>query len=207
MPLHLRNTLTGGHNFGLTSGLIIDSQAFERQSEKDKRTKAVVPVARADNVAVFLSGTPARPLDRRTLQPNLGTTLLYAPHVPDWDSYATRYCDAKQGRFVLECSGASNLEGVVAVRHDPRLKSEVLAQLPAKRRQKVDIDIPYSRVKDIKKKLKQRAKLMSVLDDKAYPEAESLVFAQQCNHDLLNRHLQTKGALQGKCSNNNSTIL
>jgi hypothetical protein len=34
------------------------------------------------------------------------------------------------------------------------------------------MELPSSRVKNIKKKLEQNAKLMNVLDDKAYPEAE-----------------------------------
>ena len=88
-------------------------------------------------------------------------------------AYATRYCDAKQERFGLECKDASNLEELRALLRSVMIRRRKSAQLPAKRRKKVNMELPFSRVKDIKKKkLEQNVKLMSVLDDKAYPDAE-----------------------------------
>jgi hypothetical protein len=68
----------------------------------------------------------------------------------------------------LECKDASNLEELRALLRSVMIRRRKSAQLPAKRRKKVNMELPFSRVKDIKKKkLEQNVKLMSVLDDKA----------------------------------------
>jgi SWI/SNF-related matrix-associated actin-dependent regulator of chromatin subfamily A-like protein 1 len=166
-------------------GVLVVDESHYLKSDKAKRTKAVVPIARAVKVAVFLSGTPAlsRPAELYNQISALRPRMFQ-----NWNAYATRYCDAKQGRFGLEFGGASNLEELRALLRTVmirRLKSEVLSQLPAKRRQQVHIELPSSRVKDIKKKLEQNAKLMSVLDDRAYPEAERRK-AHQTSQQILN---------------------
>lgn len=91
---------------------------------------------------VFLTGTPItnRPVELfpllRALDPEgLGSSFT---------RYAFRYCDAKQGAFGWDFSGASNLNELqkrlresVMVR---RLKKDVLKELPPKRRSIVDLD-------------------------------------------------------------------
>lgn len=85
---------------------------------------------------LFLTGTPIlnRPVE---IQPLLAA--LAPDHFGNFFQFAKRYCDAYQGRYGWDFSGASNLEelqeklrATVMVR---RLKREVLKELPAKRRQ------------------------------------------------------------------------
>lgn len=85
---------------------------------------------------LFLTGTPIlnRPVE---IQPLLAA--LAPDHFGNFFQFARRYCDAYQGRYGWDFSGASNLEelqeklrATVMVR---RLKREVLKELPAKRRQ------------------------------------------------------------------------
>jgi len=90
--------------------------------------------------SVFLTGTPIlnRPIELYT--------LLHALAPQDWGSkftFGKRYCDLRHNGFGYDWSGASNLEelqeklrGTLMVR---RLKAEVLTELPAKRRQVIDL--------------------------------------------------------------------
>lgn len=87
---------------------------------------------------LFLTGTPIlnRPIELWTLTHALG---LFS----SWYQYITRYCNGFRTGFGWDVSGASNLEelqeklrSTIMVR---RLKSEVLTELPAKRRQIIEI--------------------------------------------------------------------
>lgn len=59
------------------------------------------------------------------------------------DSFAGRYCDARQGRYGLEADGESHLDELQTVMRSHfmvrRLKAEVLTELPAKTRHVVEI--------------------------------------------------------------------
>lgn len=89
---------------------------------------------------IYLTGTPIvnRPIE---LFPVLKSTGL--PEWRNWQYYVTRYCDGRQTRWGWEVNGASNLDklqeklrSTVMVR---RLKKDVLTDLPAKRRQIIEL--------------------------------------------------------------------
>jgi SNF2 family DNA or RNA helicase len=103
---------------------------------KTKKQEAVAPIPARRQV--FLTGTPIpnRPVE--------GWTIFNALGVFDhFFSYARRYCDAYQDQWGWHFDGASNLpelqeklRGSVMVR---RLKADVLTELPAKRRQVIEL--------------------------------------------------------------------
>jgi SWI/SNF-related matrix-associated actin-dependent regulator 1 of chromatin subfamily A len=89
---------------------------------------------------VFMSGTPIvnRPAELFTL-----LNALDPARWGNWWKYAHRYCAAVSTRFGLDASGASNLDelhhalrSTIMVR---RLKKDVLTDLPAKRRQVIEL--------------------------------------------------------------------
>lgn len=89
---------------------------------------------------IFLTGTPIlnRPAEVWTLCHNLAPDVF-----KNWRYFMQRYAGAVQTRFGWDISGASNLEELqeklretIMVR---RLKSDVLKELPAKRRQVIEI--------------------------------------------------------------------
>ena len=106
------------------------------KANKKKGTPEVPGLIGLANRKMCLTGTPIlnRPME---IQPIVGA--LAPAEFGNFFMFARRYCDAVEGRFGWDFSGASNLEelqerlrGSVMVR---RLKKDVLAELPAKRRQ------------------------------------------------------------------------
>jgi SWI/SNF-related matrix-associated actin-dependent regulator 1 of chromatin subfamily A len=68
-------------------------------------------------------------------------------------AYTKRFCNAHQGRFGWDVSGASNVQELheklktVMIR---RLKKAVLTQLPDKIRQRVTVEVPPDKLKAMK---------------------------------------------------------
>lgn len=110
--------------------------------EKDKKTGAIITYpAISAKKKLFTTGTPIvnRPVELwpvvNFLYPNgLGSNWVY---------FVKRYCDGQQTRYGWEVKGASNLDELqdklrasIMVR---RLKKDVLTELPAKRRQIIEL--------------------------------------------------------------------
>lgn len=122
----------------LSPAVLICDEAHAVKTPKSRRTKAVQSLAKSSQKVVLMSGTPLlnRPIE---LFP-----LLQITRPSEWTNamaYGKRYCNAHQRnigrRMVWDFSGASNLREL----HDKlrtlmirRLKSEVLTELPEKRR-------------------------------------------------------------------------
>jgi len=111
--------------------------------DKKKEGKYVHIPGIADSAKrkMFITGTPIlnRPIELWPIVSSLAPATF-----PSFMSFAKRYADAKQGRYGWDFSGASNLDelqdklrSTVMVR---RLKKDVLAELPPKRRQVVELE-------------------------------------------------------------------
>ncbi|HZS43369.1 MAG TPA: DEAD/DEAH box helicase [Candidatus Paceibacterota bacterium] len=136
------------HEFAIRSinwDLLICDECHYLKNYKAARTRQVLGGGKGgDRIEpipakrkIFLTGTPIvnRPIELwpllKSLEPNgLGR---------NWKYYVSRYCDAHHNGFALDVSGASNLEELqqklrssIMIR---RLKKDVLADLPPKRRQ------------------------------------------------------------------------
>lgn len=131
--------------------LVLD-EAHYVKSPKAQRTKAILgrwdrdPSKRVSPIAarrrIVLTGTPIlnRPVEL------WGIAHALAPDTfKSWRSYVGRYCDAQETRWGLDTSGASNLDelqdrlrSTCMVR---RLKADVLTELPAKRRQVIELPL------------------------------------------------------------------
>lgn len=132
--------------------LVLD-EAHYLKNPKAKRTKMVFGGKEIDAIPakrkVFLTGTPIlnRPME---LFPIINA--LDPERWPNFFSYARRYCAAVRNAFGWDFTGASNLEelqdrlrSTIMVR---RLKSEVLTELPPKRRQVIELE-PDSATKKV----------------------------------------------------------
>ncbi|CAI4231270.1 unnamed protein product [Auanema sp. JU1783] len=115
--------------------LILDECHLLKDS-KAKRTQVATDLAKIANRVIMLSGTPAlsRPAELfsqvRIINPSL---------FPNYQQFAIRYCDGKQGRFCFEAKGCTNSEELAAILMHRvmirRLKNDVLKDLPDKRRE------------------------------------------------------------------------
>ncbi|XP_045151674.1 SWI/SNF-related matrix-associated actin-dependent regulator of chromatin subfamily A-like protein 1 isoform X2 [Echinops telfairi] len=117
--------------------VIIDESHFLKNI-KTARCRAAMPILKVTKRAILLSGTPAlsRPSELYTQIVGVRPTFF-----PQFHAFGLRYCDAKRLPWGWDYSGSSNLgelklllEEAVMLR---RLKSDVLAQLPAKQRKMV----------------------------------------------------------------------
>jgi SWI/SNF-related matrix-associated actin-dependent regulator 1 of chromatin subfamily A len=134
--------------------LIVDEAHFCK-NQKARRTKQVIGATHWDRSKketvvdlepiparrkIFLTGTPI------TNRPIEAWPLVYALAPETFENFfqfARRYCDAQQGGYGWDFSGASNLvelqemlRGSCMIR---RLKAEVLKELPPKRRQVIEL--------------------------------------------------------------------
>lgn len=120
-------------------GKAIEEKKDKAGKVKKKGKPAVQPIKARRTL--YLSGTPIlnKPIELWTLLQNADPAGLGA----SFFGYSRRYCDAKQTRFGWDFSGSSNLDELqrrlrerLMVR---RLKKDVLTELPAKRRQVIEI--------------------------------------------------------------------
>lgn len=130
--------------------LLVCDESHFLKNPKAQRTQAVVGgSARGDGEAkraiqarrrIFLTGTPIpnRPIEAWT------AVHFLAPEVfSNWKTYATRYCAGHRTQWGWDVSGASHLDELqdklrscIMVR---RKKADVLTELPAKRRQVLEV--------------------------------------------------------------------
>lgn len=130
--------------------LLICDEAHYLKNPKANRTKAVLGqrvkgVEKARGIQarrkLFLTGTPIvnRPVELWPLVEALDPADLGR----NFFGYAQRFCDAKQNKWGWDFSGASHLEELQRKLREKfmvrRLKADVLAELPAKRRQVIEI--------------------------------------------------------------------
>ncbi|KAH9766625.1 Chromatin remodeling factor18 [Citrus sinensis] len=140
--LKLQNILMSS-NFKI---VIADESHFLKNAQA-KRTAATLPIIKKAQYALLLSGTPAlsRPIELfKQLE------ALYPDVYKNVHEYGNRYC--KGGVFGIY-QGASNheelhnlMKATVMIR---RLKKDVLAQLPVKRRQQVFLDVAEKDMRQI----------------------------------------------------------
>ncbi|CAE8633637.1 unnamed protein product, partial [Polarella glacialis] len=105
------------------------------------RTREILQIAQRATRVLLLSGTPAlaRPVELYTQVEAVASGLLGS-----FSAFAERYCAPKWTPFGMDFTGASNLEELhaklqtVMIR---RLKKNVLQELPAKRRQRVQLEV------------------------------------------------------------------
>eukprot|EP01041_Mallomonas_annulata_P007973 gene7973-16320_t len=147
-------------------GVVICDESHNLKSKDAKRTGMALPFLRAANVAVCLSGTPAtnRPEELFTQLSGLRPDIF-----SDYDQFTVRYCDAKAGRFGWETKGSSNeselkslLEGCVMIR---RLKSDVVKNLPTKKREVRYIAADPVLLEELQKKQKEAKVIDAALRD------------------------------------------
>ncbi|VDD79343.1 unnamed protein product [Mesocestoides corti] len=147
------------HN--LSFGVVIMDESHFLKNIKTSRTKAALPILKAAKRVILLTGTPAlsRPVE---LYPQI-TAVQPFLFRGGFHEFGLRYCAAKENPWGWDYSGCSNmqelqiiLEETIMTRwvdpftsstHQPRrehllkrVKSEVLSQLPAKRREVVVLD-------------------------------------------------------------------
>ncbi len=119
--------------------LLIVDEAHYAKNPKAQRTKLVKALSAKAKRTILMTGSPIvnRPIELHSL-----LSILDAPSWPFWE-YVKRYCGAYQGRWGWDFSGATNLDelqyrlrSTLMVR---RLKADVLAELPPKRRQLITL--------------------------------------------------------------------
>jgi SWI/SNF-related matrix-associated actin-dependent regulator 1 of chromatin subfamily A len=128
----------------ITFGMVILDEAHYCKNPKAARTKAILGGGKAPSIKarrkLVLTGTPIlnRPVEA---QPVLG--FLAPKEFGNFFSFAKRYCGAFHSGYGWDFSGATNLDelqrrlrSTVMVR---RLKADVLTELPAKRRQVIEL--------------------------------------------------------------------
>lgn len=132
-------------NSGYAWDCIIADEAHYAKNREARRSRALMSL-RA-RVRVALTGTPIlnRPIELwnilHWLRPDLWPEKSFWP-------YARRYCAAHRGPFGWDFGGASHLDELAGhLRHlmIRRLKADVLTELPAKRRQIVELDTRMDR--------------------------------------------------------------
>ncbi|CAH8493908.1 unnamed protein product [Heterobilharzia americana] len=123
-------------------GVVIADESHFLKNMKAARTKAATPILKWAKRVLLLSGTPAmsRPAE---LFPQVS---IIAPDLfqGGFHEFGLRYCSAKECPWGWDYSGCSNmtelqlvLERSIMIR---RVKTDVLSQLPAKRRELVVLD-------------------------------------------------------------------
>lgn len=119
--------------------IVIADEAHYMKNRKAIRSKAMQEIANAVPRVILMTGTPV------TNRPSELFPLLNAVDSRSWPNffrYAKRYCNAHQTYFGWDFSGASNLDELHEIIKPyvmRRLKSQVLKDLPAKRRATVEL--------------------------------------------------------------------
>jgi len=130
--------------------IVIADEAHYLKSRESKRSRSLIPILTKIKRVFLLTGTPM--LGKPNEMYNL-IKILRADVFCKFVDFGVRYCAPKESAYGIDWGGSSNtrelhllLEKSVMIR---RLKSEVLLELPAKRRQKVTIPIDSRNVTKI----------------------------------------------------------
>jgi SWI/SNF-related matrix-associated actin-dependent regulator 1 of chromatin subfamily A len=121
-------------------GVIILDESHYIKNDKTIRAKTAIPICQQAKRVLLLSGTPAlsRPKELFSQLHCLDPTMFKI------HEFGVRYCDAKKNVFGWDYSGSSNMEELQILLEAHlmirRKKSDVLDQLPEKRRQVVHLD-------------------------------------------------------------------
>ena len=160
----------------------------------DKDPAKAQPPIRARRKAA-LTGTPIlnRPAEAFPI-----LNFLDPENFKSFFGFATKYCDARQTKYGWDFSGASNLDQLqkllrttVMVR---RLKKDVLAKLPAKRRQLIELDANGS-AELVKKEQEAHAKHEATLEDlKLKVELARLLEGKEEYEKAINELKEGQGA-------------
>ena len=143
--LFSRATVASGVILGITWDCLILDEAHYLKNGDAKRTKAILGSRslfgiRVSKRRLYLTGTPVtnRPIELWPLVHSLAPQEF-----SNMMAFAKRYCAARRSDFGWDFSGASNLDelqsklrALLMVR---RLKTDVLTELPAKRRQIIEL--------------------------------------------------------------------
>ena len=123
----------------MTFDFVILDEAHSIKNKDSLRAKNILPIAVRAKRLIIMTGTPL------LAKPYEGYPLLYALR-PDifcyFKKFAYRYCDPQPTPMGINWSGTSNtkeLHWILSCLMVRRLKSDVLNQLPPKRRQKIEI--------------------------------------------------------------------
>eukprot|EP01022_Parablepharisma_sp_SALTPOND_P029228 TRINITY_DN728_c0_g1_i12.p1 TRINITY_DN728_c0_g1~~TRINITY_DN728_c0_g1_i12.p1 ORF type:complete len:603 (-),score=97.59 TRINITY_DN728_c0_g1_i12:519-2327(-) len=139
-----------------TFNVAIADEAHYLKSRDAKRTKILSPLLMGCKRVILLSGTPmlARPVEIYNLVHILRPDLF-----PSFHEFGFRYCDPRPSYFGTDWGNASNtdelhliLSNTVMIR---RLKSQVLQELPSKRRQKIQVETETRTVRSVQKILQR----------------------------------------------------
>ncbi|XP_033331223.2 SWI/SNF-related matrix-associated actin-dependent regulator of chromatin subfamily A-like protein 1 isoform X1 [Megalopta genalis] len=137
-------------------GFVILDESHVLKSIKTARYKAAQCVASKAGHIILLSGTPAlsRPIELYS-QIN-----LVMPNFMGYQEYGTRYCAGVKTAFGWDFSGSSNMQELQLLLKRTcvirRLKTEVLNELPSKKREVIILDADL--IKDSTKEMKEICK-------------------------------------------------
>ena len=181
--------------------VVIADESHYLKNGQAKRTMAIVPVVREAKRAILLTGTPAlaRPIELFNM-----LNCLFPRLFGSYLDYATRYCAAHQGPFGLDTGGACNLEELhlVLQKHAMirRLKKNVLAELPPKRRQRVLLQLPTAQAAQLGAQIEQLKELERQADDAGASDEERLAAAGRKRNLIMKLYVETGGAkIAGVC--------
>lgn len=137
----IERKLSGAKGTGGFFKVVVADESHMLKSAGAQRTKGLLPLLKRAKRALLLSGTPAlsRPVE---LFPQL--RALDASIWPTLKGFGLRYCNAHDGPYGWDYTGASNLVELNAILTNTvmirRLKDAVLTDLPEKRRKIIQIE-------------------------------------------------------------------
>ncbi|XP_038607651.1 DNA annealing helicase and endonuclease ZRANB3 [Tachyglossus aculeatus] len=144
--------------------VVIVDESHYMKSRNASRSKILLPLVQNADRAILLTGTPAL---GRPEELFMQIEALFPKKFGTWTEYAKKYCNAHVRYFgkrtQWDCRGASNLSELHRLLSDimiRRLKSEVLAQLPPKVRQRIPFDLPTGAAKQLNASFEEWEKLM-----------------------------------------------
>jgi len=121
--------------------IVVVDESHLIKNRTASRTKEILQIVRQASRTILLSGTPAlaRPVELFTQIEAVEPGLFKS-----FSAFTSRYCAPKWTPFGMDFNGASNLDELHVLLRPlmvRRLKSEVLTELPAKRRQRIQIEV------------------------------------------------------------------
>lgn len=165
---------------------VIGDEAHYLKNAKTSRAKLVAKIIAKAKKVILVTGTPIlnRPIEVHNLLKMISPDTM-APY-EDYRRFAYRFCEAHEGRWGFDVSGASNVEELGgrlrATCMIRRLKKDVLEQLPEKTLQ----IIPFEQDKHTKKIIEQKEYryTFNIEDLKKHPEKGGVGELAEIRHEL-----------------------
>ncbi|PXF42984.1 SWI/SNF-related matrix-associated actin-dependent regulator of chromatin subfamily A-like protein 1 [Gracilariopsis chorda] len=167
--------------------IVLADECHVLRNVNSQRSRAALLLLQSAKKIILISGTPAlsRPSELYTLL----TALYHAPDAPfiSYNQFRERYCGGLDNCLTRSVTNADELHAILDLVMIRRTKSEVVHDLPPKRRRLVTVELSSTSAKDLKVLRNELDQIEEALQQDSEEKQQLLLRKQMLTSKLFHR--------------------